>query len=151
MMATLAGILFSATVAAQTSSSPVVNLLSGLSFGNFAAPSGSSVKVSETTGACTPLGGAAMIRPTCSRGLLEIMAAPGDQIMLSFPAQAILENQSGGGNLVLEDFTFDQSSPFMVPAQGSIKIGMGATAKPSGQLKGGTFSGVLQIDATILK
>jgi hypothetical protein len=129
-----------------------LRLIAPLSFGEFTAGHGSAVVVDARSGVCAARGGAVMLKTSCSRGLLDLRGPPGKQVMIHLPRQALLSPTGRSkGHAVVQDFKLDRGNPVLVPPDGRLTLGFGATLTGLSHGQGERYTGDFQIETTLLE
>lgn len=129
----------------------VLKLTTPVSFGSFTLGNSGSVTVDPLSGSCTTRGGAVMIKPFCSRGVMELHGAPNEQVMVYLPSQATLDASGPGGQAVMRDFKMDRENPVMIGPDGKTVIGFGATLSGHKSMRAGQYSGQFPVETMVLK
>jgi hypothetical protein len=127
-----------------------VRLVSPIQFGKFTSTAGGSVSVDARSGSCAGRGGAVMVKPNCSRGILELRGMPGEQVIVDLPNESPMSSDSGN-EAFLRDFTMDRDNPIILGPDGRARIGVGATLTGAGAMRNGEYAGQFQVQTTVLK
>lgn len=133
-------------IASAGSSQVFVRTTSPISFGEFSLGPNGRITVDPRSGTCSAQGGAVMTKNICSRGVFEVHGLPGEQVMVSLPAQSSMNPQ-----MIMTNFTTDKPNPLVIGADGRVVVGYGATLTSPTNVKAGAYSGDFQIQATVFK
>ena len=121
-----------------------------INFGSFTMASNGSLVVDARSGSCQARGGAVSIKQTCTRGIVEVHGAPGEQVTLLLPSEITLHG-APNSNVQMSDFTMDHDNPITIGADGRTVVGVGATLRGFGAVTSGQFTGQFPMLATVLK